>query len=410
MPPLVPKPPHPQPRPRTRTRTLLITLDAFQTLYRPRRAIATQYLSVAASHHGLHIADPSSATTIDAFTASFRKAFQANYARAPNYGYGSGSGSGGGRVAPPRSSPSPSGRRLPLTPALTPERWWRCVVHDTFAPLLEGSGERVPEGLADSLFRWFGGREAYEPVFGCGAVFEAGGAVEGRGRGRGRGVGERVPVRARAPKVVVGVLTNSDPRVSSVLGSLGVAVGVPAQRRDEVAPGGEGVGHVDFVLTSYEIGVEKPHPRAFLAAERMARWVSRRSATRPTLSGLSSSSVAPPHPEDVLVPPEEETKEEEEDDMLKVHIGDDLHKDYLGAIGAGRGWHAILLDRTTRHSNSTENRHAETTGQQPGRKVEGADNASVVDDGARRISSLTDAMEVILQLSRQQSRRGGCIT
>ncbi|MEJ5170299.1 MAG: HAD-IA family hydrolase, partial [Fimbriimonadales bacterium] len=63
-------------------------------------------------------------------------------------------------------------------------------------------------------------------------------------------------------------------------------------------------GYFDCVLASLEVGVEKPDPGIFRAAER--------------LLGLAPDQI--------------------------VHIGDHPIDDYEGALRAG--WHALLLDRS----------------------------------------------------------------
>src|SRR5947209_2025284 len=111
-----------------RPRTLLITLDAFGTLYRPRQSIAVQYLAVAKSC-GLDLD-----TDTDHFSQSFKNAFKANYSRSPNYGKATG---------------------------MKPEKWWANVVNETFKPLVL-PGEAIPGSLSDSLFQHFSSHKGYE--------------------------------------------------------------------------------------------------------------------------------------------------------------------------------------------------------------------------------------------------------
>jgi REG-2-like HAD superfamily hydrolase len=249
-------------------RTLLITLDAFGTLYRPRKSIAVQYLDVARSC-GLHI----NADTKE-FGQSFNNAFRENYSWSPNYGKASG---------------------------MKPEKWWANVVNDTFRPLTR-AGERIPQSLPDSLFQHFSNQKGYELFPDTIPFFQ-------QLKQWKRSLSPELSVE----DVVVGVLTNSDPRVASVLKSLGVKVGEGQQQNVE--------NDLDFVLTSYEIGHEKPDPVAFAEAEQLAR----STLGLPRLRKESSNDLV--------------------SDAVKVHLGDDLHKDYWGAIRSGHRWDAILLDR-----------------------------------------------------------------
>jgi FMN phosphatase YigB (HAD superfamily) len=271
-------------------RTLLLTLDAFNTLYRPLLPIPTQYLSLA-RFHGLHLHNPTpytTTTTTQQLTQSFHQAFKTHSSRSPNYGK--------------------------ATPGMTPEHWWASVVIDTFEPLLP-HGSRVPDTLSAALFEHFASRSAYElfpdvmPFF---RQMKSWKRSLRLGNAGGGGV----------DKIVVGVLTNSDPRVASVLRSLGLVVG------DGNGDGSrlDSENDLDFVLTSYESGYEKPSPAAFEVAEQRARRVRGlpELLSEPFLDGLG---------------------EDEGEEGVKVHIGDELQKDFWGAIRARRGWDAVLLDR-----------------------------------------------------------------
>ena len=251
------------------SRTLLITVDAFGTLYRPRQSIPAQYLAVARSC-GLHV----SADT-KTLSQSFKNAFRLNYAHSPNYGKATG---------------------------MRPEEWWANVVNDTFEPLVL-DGQRVPESLPASLFEHFSGGKGYE-LFPDTMPFLQQIRQWRQNLRREHGV----------DRVVIGVLTNSDPRVAGVLKNLGVAVGDGCGQNFQ--------NDLDFVLTSYEIGHEKPSPLAFAEAEQQART----TLGLPRLRKDSNDSVS---------------------DGVKVHIGDDLHQDYWGAVRADRKWDAILLDRNS---------------------------------------------------------------
>src|SRR5690606_21145959 len=100
------------------------------------------------------------------------------------------------------------------------------------------------------------------------------------------------PVLSGSPfaSTMVGLISNTDPRVSSVLTSLGVA------------------RHFQMHLYSYDIGHEKPEKEIFDLAKEYA------------------TEGSPPGTE-----------------WTYIHVGDDLVEDYYGAQQAG--WKAVLVDR-----------------------------------------------------------------
>ena len=122
---------------------------------------------------------------------------------------------------------------------------------------------------------------------------------------------------AAAPELTIGVITNSDDRVPSVLSSLGLEV---SPRRyglaaDSLDPHSDMEDDIDFVVMSYDVGYEKPSRDVFDAAKQLVR----------SNCGIS-------YQEDRF-----------------IHIGDDLEKDYEGAKRAG--WESVLLDRDKVHSS-----------------------------------------------------------
>ena len=150
-------------------------------------------------------------------------------------------------------------------------------------------------------------------------------------------------VEAAAPELTVGVITNSDDRVPSVLSSLGLEVsprryGFAVNSLDTSDMGDD----IDFVVMSYDVGYEKPSLDVFDAAKQLVR-----------------SDWGNPEQEDRF-----------------IHIGDDLKKDFEGAKRAG--WESVLLDRDGIH------------------KVHGSQKA-------RALSVITNLRELIpyLQIDRQ---------
>ena len=122
-------------------------------------------------------------------------------------------------------------------------------------------------------------------------------------------------VETAAPELTIGVITNSDDRVPSVLSSLGLEVsprryGLVADSSD---PHSDMEDDIDFVVMSYDVGYEKPSRDVFDAAKQLVR----------SNCGISG-----------------------QEDRF-VHIGDDLEKDYEGAKRAG--WESVLLDRDRIH-------------------------------------------------------------
>lgn len=121
---------------------------------------------------------------------------------------------------------------------------------------------------------------------------------------------------------VIGIISNSDPRVPWIIRSLGLGIkayqtkapptsvahvqNVPLEADD--VPGPHGI--VDFLTLSYDVGYEKPDPLVFKAAFDKAKCVS----------GTKFSNVQ----------------------WLKVHVGDDRKKDVEAADQAG--WKGIFWD------------------------------------------------------------------
>ena len=113
-------------------------------------------------------------------------------------------------------------------------------------------------------------------------------------------------------KPIVGVITNSDDRVPSILSSLGLRVG-PWRHGMDSRASFETEDDVKFVIMSYDVGSEKPDSEMFDAAKRM-------------------------------LPGQERF----------WHVGDDLEKDYYAAERAG--WQGFLLDRETQTSWEQDSR------------------------------------------------------
>lgn len=126
--------------------------------------------------------------------------------------------------------------------------------------------------------------------------------------------------------VVIGVVTNSDDRVPSILSSFGLNVSpLRYGMTNEPATTSEAYD-IDFHCMSYDVGVEKPDKKIFNAAELMlARVMTSRSGKTATATELER--------------------------WQKVYVGDEYAKDVVGSTRAG--WNAVLLDVDGKASDIT---------------------------------------------------------
>ncbi|KAK0915698.1 hypothetical protein LTR91_010370 [Friedmanniomyces endolithicus] len=242
-------------------RNLLICFDAFGTLFKPKRPIAQQYGEVARSL-GL------SGFTDDQVSKSFSAAFKHETKENPNFGKSNG---------------------------LNSTTWWTNIIQNTFNPLV-GPSPTLTHHLAPALLYRFSSEEAYTLLPHVLPLLQ--------------------DLRTHPPhgidRIAVGVITNSDDRVPSVLTSLGLRVSPLTYGSGGVkgrAPVGE-VYDVDFTVMSYDVGFEKPDWRVFGAAEEML-------ASLPVAVGTEPGS------------------------WVKVFVGDEFEKDVVGAREAG--WCGVLL-------------------------------------------------------------------
>ena len=119
-------------------------------------------------------------------------------------------------------------------------------------------------------------------------------------------------------RTTVGVVTNSDDRVPHILKSFGLSVGPRFHTASipwKIDCGGD--TDIDFVVLSYDVGEEKPHPDIFRAA---------RTASQSFMNM------------------------EDEEAITMLYVGDEISKDVMGAIKAG--WHAVFLDRDRAYESS----------------------------------------------------------
>jgi FMN phosphatase YigB (HAD superfamily) len=295
------------------SRTLLLTFDAFGTLFHPRLPVPEQY---AATAHQFGLSR--TAVTPDKLATAFKDTFRAQMRQYPNYGRADVlRGQYGG-----------------------PRQWWEEVIRGSFGRVLSTeNGEtrpetpkvHIPDGMVEALLDRFAGAEGY-------ALYD-----------------DVLPFFRRMHKlksankwsfdrIIVGVVSNSDDRVPVVLKSLGLTVGDMRADQDQSSmdlPGFEVRGmkkdvagehgkdyadgnldlDIDMVITSYEAGEEKPHRLIFDVARRQALKVA-----RPWLTSRTK--------------------------FKSVHVGDDFKKDYQGASDAG--WESYLLPRDSHGAEGSE--------------------------------------------------------
>ena len=306
-----------------RQKTLLVTFDAFSTLFHPRRPVPEQYASIAHSY-GLS----SSLVTPSRLDAAFRVAFKAQNKRLPNYGREEAlRGWYGG-----------------------PRQWWGDVVRESFMRLVQGKDGNddsrlqaqislaLSKGMVEEVVDRSASREGYALYDDVTPLFQRlrTWRMDGPKRGAARPF----------DRIIVGVVSNSDDRISAVLESLGLNVGavradqdkrsmeLPGfeERRDKTTPSRGSLrvqenSNIDMIITSYEAGGEKPDKLIFDVAKRQAhRFV------------CGSDDAMSPAEQACMV-----TKHLDSSDWVCMHVGDDYEKDYRGAINAG--WSSRLLLR-----------------------------------------------------------------
>lgn len=283
-----------------RHRCLLITFDAFATLFHPRRPIPELYASVANSY-GLSETPIAPAT----LQTAFKTAYKAESKAYPNYG-----------------------REMVLRGEYGgPKQWWSGVIKSTFANALDKPDLQLPAGMVDRLIETFASQEGYclyndvQPFFDQLRKYKT--------------------QQSGFDCVVTGVISNSDDRVSTVLRSLGLSVGrtrADEDRSSTLLPGFEEAASkesedrgfysddLNMIITSYEAGQEKPNRLIYdVATRQVNRLLSTAKWTEYDLDNI---------------------------EWTRIHVGDDLAKDYQGATNAG--WRGILLDRDNTFTDSSD--------------------------------------------------------
>ena len=164
------------------------------------------------------------------------------------------------------------------------------------------ANEELPAELAPKLLHRFWSNEGYELQPGASEVLQH--------------LHESSANAKNFEQIVVGVITNSDPRVPEVLSSLGLSISqlrygtpVPDQLNTQQKY------HVDFSVMSYDVGHEKPKVQIFRAAEEMLD---------PALKARGDTSTS-----------------RDPQAWEKIYVGDEYDKDVVGARNAK--WDAILI-------------------------------------------------------------------
>jgi FMN phosphatase YigB (HAD superfamily) len=300
---------------------ICLTLDAFGTLYHPKKPIAVQYLEVA-RRCGLE-AD----IQVPELEASFRKTFKNQSARHPNYG---------------------------KSRDMSVESWWDDVVYGAFRPLCRG--QTIPASLASTLFQHFSSRDAYSLYPDVLPFFQT-----------MRELRQNYS-DPKGPIILVGIITNSDNRARTILESLGLQVGhewehmstyqamkmmledptqcnKEAQRQGREFEGLPASGNllrsynstddINFLVTSYATGSQKPGAKIFAEADILA---ARLPMSRLEQASGNEFLGIPFTAAGVLLRGSR---------ITQIHVGDDFEKDYKGAKNTNRQALHLCRDNKT---------------------------------------------------------------
>lgn len=283
---------------------LLLCFDAFGTLFRPKRSIAQQYGEVARQCGVAGFSD-------DELQSSLRAAIKDEGKQNPNYGRASGLGATRWwtNVRFELSNRLHSNNRHILYGMLQHEYSVHQlnllqVIHKTFTPLISND-QILPMDLAPKLLHRFSSNEGYDAEPNLISTLKA--------------LKHRNP-QGGFDRIVIGVVTNSDDRVPSILSSFGVNVS-PLRYGAKVDTSvlAEQDYDIDFHCMSYDVGVEKPDRLIFNAAELMlAQIIAVRDGKSPAEAKADIGT------------------------WRKVYVGDEYAKDIVGAVNAG--WNPVLLD------------------------------------------------------------------
>ncbi|KAI9681948.1 MAG: hypothetical protein M1817_000002 [Caeruleum heppii] len=267
-------------------RTLVLTLDAFGTLFTPKEPIARQYLHQAVKLGFAPVEE-------EELQTSFKRAFKYHSSRHPNYGKASG---------------------------MDASVWWANIIQDTFSPFSSPSNP-IPDSLVPDLLKRFSSDEGYRLYDDVLPLLKS----------IHKSNNPNEPISSRSwpwHQTIVGVTTNSDHRVPSILSSLGLDISNCLESESPVdSPDLD--SDIQFTILSYDVGAEKPGPRIFNAAKEMSS---------PCFKHGNGLAAAYPHSGNAA----------SSEDKTYLHVGDDLDKDVVGAQQAG--WNSVLIDRKGQHA------------------------------------------------------------
>jgi FMN phosphatase YigB (HAD superfamily) len=296
---------------------VLVTLDALGTVYKFRKPLAHQYLQVARE------CGVTAKVDINKLDEAFKFAYADVNARYPNYGKGH------ERIA-------------------NPEEWWNRVVTEAFAKFVPGGKSGLPSGLGPAMYRHFSTSKAYEPFPDVGLFLESMAKLKHQYTAHD------------GPLILTGIITNSDPRVESVLRDMGFRLGprtgptfgsIKQKFREDVRDIASnsaayrdmtrrlsspyaGLYNInndfDLLITSYDHNEPKPSPVLWVEAEQLAKgMLFSRAEDNPDPNDFFNVRAVKYHVDHAK--------------KVRIHVGDEIHKDYLGATNAE--WDALHLQR-----------------------------------------------------------------
>ncbi|KAK3180736.1 hypothetical protein K4F52_007953 [Lecanicillium sp. MT-2017a] len=257
---------------------LLLSFDAFGTLFSPKDPVAHQYLQEARQFGLTGFSEEELASKL---YAAFKDESKLN----PNYGKATGLGA---------------------------TKWWTNIIHKTFTPLLP-KDKTLPPNLVPRLIERFGTDEAYSTEPSLVSTLKS--------------LRQQPTPQQKYDKIVIGVVSNSDDRVPGILSSFGLKIS-PLRHGAATAESAREQDHdIDFHCMSYDVGVEKPDRQMFQSAELMlSRIIAAREGKQPTDAEMAG--------------------------WHKVHVGDEMGKDVVGAKEAG--WDSVLLDVNGENSDAVD--------------------------------------------------------
>ncbi|RPB21084.1 hypothetical protein L211DRAFT_870234 [Terfezia boudieri ATCC MYA-4762] len=248
-------------------RNLLLTIDVFGTLIKPRTPIIDQYKEEAAKF-GVQF---NVTNDLDKLMASeFKMAYIQAHQKHPNHGAGE--------------------------KAIGFEEWWRIVIKKSLEPFI-APGVKIPDGLGPALVKRFSSLEGYDLHHDVIPFLKS--------------ISSRIPPWRYPPLVTIppngapppdmpiticGILSNGDPRISVILESLGIAK------------------YFSFQHLSYNTGFQKPSREAFRNARQTGLRIGKGNPSYTTRNPTSRAEL---------------TKKWLGWDF--IHVGDDVSHDWCAA-------------------------------------------------------------------------------